>query len=110
MSEIDVDQLRARARQAYERGRWRAGAISAFPALGLVLICVLLGAEPRFQMVMPLYVERFDPLVIDTLRAPPVDDDAAGTVKAILVSDQLLTVTPATVAPAAFLSVTEPVP
>ena len=78
---------------------------------GLATVEALLpGAEPRFQMVMPLYVERFDPLVIDTLRAPPVDDDAAGTVKAILVSDQLLTVTPATVAPAAFLSVTEPVP
>jgi hypothetical protein len=46
MTEIDVDELRTRAREAYERGRWRAGAISAFPALGLVAICVLLGGQP----------------------------------------------------------------
>src|SRR6478735_11548483 len=43
---------------------------------------LLPGAAPRFQMVMPLYVDRLEPLVIDTLRAPRavVDVDVkAGT-------------------------------
>jgi hypothetical protein len=46
MSEIDVDELRSRARVAYERGRVRAGVISALPVLALVVICVLLGGQP----------------------------------------------------------------
>jgi hypothetical protein len=46
MTEIDTDELRRRARRAYELGRWRAGATSAFPALILVLICVAVGGRP----------------------------------------------------------------
>ncbi len=76
---------------------------------------LLPGAAPRFQIVMPLYVDRLEPLVIDTLRAPfelgvALPDVSAGTVNEMLVSDQLVTVTPVTVEPAAFVSVTEPVP
>jgi hypothetical protein len=53
-SEIDDDELRTRARRAYERGRWRAGAVSAGPALALALICVVIGGQPGVTMLTGL--------------------------------------------------------
>lgn len=46
MADVDLDTLEARARSAYERGRWRTGAQAAWPALVMAGICVALGGQP----------------------------------------------------------------
>lgn len=46
MTDIDLEQLQSRARRAYERGRWRLGIASAWPALILAGLCIGLGGKP----------------------------------------------------------------
>jgi hypothetical protein len=43
---MDLAQLEARARGAYERGRWRVGIASAWPSLVLAGLCISLGGQP----------------------------------------------------------------
>lgn len=46
MTDLDLEQLESRARRAYERGRWRLGIASAWPALVLCGLCIALGGRP----------------------------------------------------------------
>lgn len=46
MGNVDLSELEARARAAYERGRWRLGVQAAWPALVMAGICVALGGRP----------------------------------------------------------------
>jgi hypothetical protein len=47
MTDLNLEQLESRARQAYERGRWRLGLASAWPALVLCGLCIALGGRPH---------------------------------------------------------------
>lgn len=51
MTEIDIDNLEVRVRRAYERGRWRLGALSAWPALLLAGVCITLGGQPSITIL-----------------------------------------------------------
>lgn len=50
MTDIDLARLEARARGAYERGRWRLGIASAWPALVLAGLCISLGGKPMITV------------------------------------------------------------
>jgi hypothetical protein len=52
MANVDLDVLQARARSAYERGRWRLGALAAWPAFVMAGICVALDGRPFATLVM----------------------------------------------------------
>lgn len=46
MTDDHLEQLESHARRAYERGRWRLGFASAWPALVLSGLCIALGGQP----------------------------------------------------------------
>lgn len=52
MANVDLEALQARARSAYEHGRWRLGIQAAWPALVMAGICVALGGRPLATLVL----------------------------------------------------------
>jgi hypothetical protein len=46
MTDVEIERLEARARRAYERGRWRLAVASAWPVLLLSGLCIALGGQP----------------------------------------------------------------